>query len=230
MEAKALPFKAAETGSEGEGETGKRYFVRLNKSERAQHLIFVGCFVVLVVTGFMVKIPETIVSRIGEAKDVVFAIRSMLHRIAGAGMILTSLYHVFYLLYKPSGRRWLFDIIPKPSDLKEMITNMLYLLGIREHPPEFDRFCYKHKMEYGALIAGTMLMSATGMLLWTEYLWDKFILDIAALVHGMEATLAGLAIIVWHLFEVHLKPRKFPIDNMWLTGLMDEEEMKEEHP
>ena len=73
-------------------------------------------------------------------------------------------------------------------------------------------------------------MAVTGILLWTEYLWDKFILDIAILVHGMEAILACLAIMVWHLYEVHLRPHKFPIDNMWITGVINEEEMKEEYP
>ena len=45
----------------------------------------------------------------------------------------------------------------------------------------------------------------------------------------MEAVLAGLAIIVWHLYEVHFKPGKASTDSMWLTGLMDEHHMKEEH-
>ena len=78
--------------------------------------------------------------------------------------------------------------------------------------------------------AGSTLMSLSGLLLWTEYRWSKFILDIAKIVHGMEAILACLAIIVWHLYEVHLRPHKFPIDNLWITGVIDEEEMKAEHP
>ena len=57
-----------------------------------------------------------------------------------------------------------------------------------------------------------------------------FILDIATLLHEMEAILACLSIMVWHIYEVHLRPHKFPIDNMWITGLIDEEEMKEEYP
>ena len=85
-------------------------------------------------------------------------------------------------------------------------------------------------MEYLALFAGTTLMSITGLLMWSESFWSKFILDLSTVVHGMEAILACLAIIVWHLYEVHLRPHKFPIDNMWITGVIDEEEMKEEFP
>lgn len=230
MEAKAvIALRPVEVESGVDTTIEKRYFVRLNESERAQHIIFVGCFVILIVTGFMVKLPDWIVDKLGETKNIVFSVRSILHRLAGVVMILTSVYHVYYLLFKPSGRRWLFDILPRPGDLKDMIMNMLYLLGVRDAPPAFDRFSYKQKLEYGALIAGTVLMSLTGLLLWTEYLWDKFILDIASLVHGMEAILAGLAIMVWHMYEVHFKSHKFPLDNLWLTGVIDEEEMKEEH-
>ena len=84
-------------------------------------------------------------------------------------------------------------------------------------------------MEYGALIAGTTLMSMTGLIMWSESYWSKFIFDIATLVHSMEAILASLAIMIWHLYEIHLKPHKSPIDNTWITGLIDEEEMKEEY-
>jgi len=211
-------------------ETNDRYFVRLNSNEKLQHIIFVICFIILVITGFMIKVPEDMVQYLGGAKGTIFILRGILHRTAGTVMILVSLYHVYYLLFKPAGRRYLVDMIPKPKDVKDLIENLKYFLGIKENPPEFDRFSYKHKMEYGALIAGTTLMSITGLLLWFEYFWAKFYLDIACLVHGMEAILACLAIMVWHMYEVHLRPHKFPIDNMWLTGVIEEEEMKEEYP
>ena len=143
-------------------------------------------------------------------------------------MILVSLYHVFYLLFRPAGRRWLMDMLPRFKDLTDMFGTMLYYLGMKDKHPDYDRFYYKQKLEYGALIAGATLMSVTGLLLWSEELWPKFLLDIATIVHGMEAVLACLAIMVWHLYEVHLRPRKFPIDNLWITGVIDEEEMREE--
>jgi cytochrome b subunit of formate dehydrogenase len=211
-------------------EDKKLYFVRLTYSERVQHMIFVICFIVLVITGFMLKIPAEMVERLGEVGGVVFYYRSIIHRTAGVTMILISLYHVYYLAFRPSGRRWFVDMFPRVKDITDMIKNIRYYLGLEDQPPEFDRFCYKHKLEYFALIAGTLLMAATGLLLWMESFWHKFILDIAVLVHGMEAILASLAIMVWHLYEVHLRPHKFPLDNMWITGFIDEEEMQEEYP
>jgi cytochrome b subunit of formate dehydrogenase len=213
-----------------EDESGGISFIRLNLSERVQHMIFLISFIVLVITGFMVKIPEEVVIVLGSAGEKVFFIRKVLHRVAGVAMILISIYHVYYIFFKAPGRRWIKDINVRLGDFKGMYNNILYFVGRREEPPEFDRFCYKHKIEYFALIAGTILMSVTGVMLWTEFQWDKLFLDIAAIVHGMEAILASLAIIVWHLYEVHLRPRKFPVGDLWITGVIDEEEMKEEYP
>ena len=212
-----------------EGVTGSRYFVRLNYSEKTQHMVFAACFIVLVVTGFMLKIPDSIVKSFGTAGEIVFSYRSILHRTAGSIMILVGVYHFYYLVFKRAGRRWLIDMLPRLKDLLDMRDNFLYYINIRKEPPEFDRFCYKHKIEYGALIAGTTIVSATGLILWSQYKWSKFVVDIATLVHGMEAILACLAIMIWHFYEIHFRPHKFPLDKTWLTGVIDEEEMKEEY-
>jgi len=223
---KAIKIEAHE---EVQDVPGERYFIRLNRSEKIQHMIFAGCFIALVVTGFITKIPEEIIAHLGKYREPIFYYRSILHRIAGVVLICVCLYHVYYLFLKPAGRRWLVDMLPRQKDVLDMLFNLLYYLGLKKEAPEFDRFSYKHKMEYGALIAGSTLMSVSGLILWTEYRWVKFIVDIAAVVHRMEAVLACLAIIVWHLYEVLLKPGRSFFNDMWRTGLMTEEEMKEEH-
>lgn len=206
------------------------YFVRLNLSERVQHFILVVCFVVLVITGFMLNIPEETVEVLGDAGETVFFWRSALHRIAGTLMILVSIYHVYYITCTKAGRSWISDMMFRMKDIGEMRDTLGYYMGLMDTHPEYDRFCYKHKFEYFALFFGNTVMGITGLLLWTEVRWSKFVLDISTLIHGMEAILASLAIIVWHMYEVHLRPHKFPADNLWLTGIIDEEEMKEEYP
>ena len=228
MENKALALDD-ETVPETERVSDRRYFVRLNYAERVQHMIFAVCFIVLVITGFMLKIPDHIVAYFGPAGEDVFSSRSLLHRTAGVIMILVCFYHVYYLFLKAPGRRWLIDMLPRPKDLWDMRDNFLYYINIKKEPPEFDRFCYKHKIEYGALIAGTTIVSVTGLILWSQSNWSKFVVDIATLVHGMEAILACLAIMIWHFYEIHFRPHKFPLDKTWLTGVIDEEEMKEEY-
>ena len=229
MEARTAVLDEGIETETGEETAGALYFVRLNRSERTQHMIFMICFVVLAVTGFMLKVPESAVAQFGSLGQAVFHWRSLVHRVAGATLILVSTYHLFWLVFTAAGRRWLWDMLPRWKDARDLVENMLYHFNVRKEPPEYDRFNYKQKMEYGALIAGNTLMSISGLLLWWESYWDKFILDIAAIVHSREAVLACLAIIVWHMYEIHLKPHKSPIDKVWITGVIDEEEMKAEY-
>jgi cytochrome b subunit of formate dehydrogenase len=204
-------------------------FVRMNYSERMQHLIFMVCFFVLAITGFMAKTPEELVNMLGKAGEAVFYWRGILHRIAGIVITMVSLYHIYFLIFTDAGHRWLADMKPGLRDLKDIAANIKYYLGIKDSPPEFDRFTYKHKIEYFALIIGSILMTVTGIILWLESRWSKFILDIGILIHSMEAILACLAVVVWHFYEVHIRPGKSPTDITWFTGVIDEHEMKEEY-
>ena len=81
------------------------YFVRLNNDEIRQHFVFVICFIVLAITGVMDWLPERTYQFLGDAKETVFVIRSAVHRTFGTIMVLTSIYHVFYLLFRKAGRR-----------------------------------------------------------------------------------------------------------------------------
>jgi hypothetical protein len=51
----------------------------------------------------------------------------------------------------------------------------------------------------------------------------------AQLAHGEEATLAGLALFVWHFYNVHLRPSIFPMSWTWLDGKIGIEQLREEH-
>jgi formate dehydrogenase gamma subunit len=213
---------AAETG------TPTRLFIRLNRSESNQHLVVAGAFIVLAATGFMLYLPESVLEQVA-LRETVFGIRRWVHRIAGVVLILASLYHIFYVAFVPAGRRWLRDMWPRRKDATDLAQNLSYFLGRRQHPPEFDRFGYQAKVEYYALILTNALMAMSGVMLWTESMWSKFVLDIALVIHGMEAVLACLALMVWHLYRVHLRPREFPLDRTWRAPVLDEKTMQEEH-
>ena len=51
--------------------------------------------------------------------------------------------------------------------------------------------------------------------------------DIATLVHGMEAILACLAIMIWHFYEIHFRPHKFPLDKIELPKGYLEDDMED---
>ena len=203
--------------------------VRLNAQERIQHLLTFITFVLLVVTGYMLRMPEEWILKFGSWGETIFYYRGIIHRVAGVLMIATGVYHVIYLVACKSGRSFMFDMIPVWKDVVDIFQNLAYYLGLRSEPPKLRRFDYREKAEYLALVAGTIIISVTGIFLWTEVYWSKFILDLSILIHGMEAILATLAIIVWHFYAVHWKPGQFPMSNVWIDGKMSNHHLLEEH-
>jgi cytochrome b subunit of formate dehydrogenase len=131
------------------------------------------------------------------------------------------------------GRQMVADLFPTAKDGFDMIQNTLYLAGLRRTPPQFARFGYIEKAEYWALIWGTIVMTATGFLLWFEnsamQVLPKWALDLATLVHYYEAWLAFLAIVVWHLYQNILNPDVYPMNWTWLTGRISDEQLRHEH-
>ncbi|MDH7571456.1 MAG: hypothetical protein QHJ73_17920, partial [Armatimonadota bacterium] len=160
--------------------------------------------------------------------------RAFLHRVGAVMMIGLSLYHVGFLLGTPRGRYELRELIPTKKDLVDLVHHLLYYLALRREPPRFGRFAYHEKFEYLAVVWGTVIMATTGLMLWFEVramaYFPKWVLDVCRVVHSYEALLAVLAIIISHLYHVHLRPGAFPMSRVWLDGRISESEMKEHHP
>ena len=148
--------------------TTSKLYVRMTRNERFQHLALLTSFLTLVLTGFMLKFPdswwvEAIRSVVGSGFT---NARGLIHRIAGSVMILDALYHLYYVSFTQRGRQFIKDMIPKLQDAKDAAAAVRYYLGSSEMPPRFARFSYVEKAEYWALIWGTVVMAATGLLLW----------------------------------------------------------------
>jgi len=76
------------------------------------------------------------------------------------------------------------------------------------------------------------LIGGTGLILWVPTLFTRWlpgwVLNCATVIHSIEALLAASVIFLVHFFNTHLRPGKFPIDMVMLTGQMPESEMIEE--
>ncbi len=212
-----------------------RLYVRMTVNERLQHATLVLSFVTLVVTGFMLRYPDAWwVLKLRGWSDHLFAWRGVLHRVAGVTMLLGSGWHVGYLACTRRGRQLFRDLLPRLGDATDALGVLRYNLGLSAEKPRFGRFSYIEKSEYWALIWGTLIMGATGAVLWFENtsigLLTKRGYDISRTVHFYEAILATLAIIAWHLYFVVFNPDVYPMNLSWLTGRMSEKEMHDEHP
>ena len=123
---------------------------------------------------------------------------------------------------------------PTLNDVRDVVTTLRYNLGFAAKPPQFGRFDYRQKFEYWGLIFGSMVIIITGFILAFPLAFTKILPGqvVAAAVefHGYEATLAVLTILIWHLYDVILKPSIFPADNSIFTGKISRERIEEEHP
>jgi cytochrome b subunit of formate dehydrogenase/nitrate/TMAO reductase-like tetraheme cytochrome c subunit len=212
-----------------------RLYLRMSLNERLQHGTLLISFITLVITGFMLRFPDAwwVVS-LRDLSPVVFDLRGIVHRVAGVVLIVVSLYHIYYVLFVPRGKQLLRDLLPVRQDLRDMGNVVSFNLGLRKEKPELGRFSYVEKSEYWALVWGTAIMGATGIILWFDNtflgLLTKLWWDVSRTVHYYEAWLATLAIVVWHFYFVIFNPDTYPMNLAWWKGTLTEEEMEEEHP
>jgi cytochrome b subunit of formate dehydrogenase len=204
--------------------------MRMTPNQRGQHLILFSSFIVLVITGFALKYPDSWFAQLLGMSE---RLRSVVHRVAGVALIAAGIYHVFYLAAAREGRRLLRDIAPAPHDFIDAIDAMLYYMGLRSQKPKFARFNYAEKAEYWALVWGTALMGLTGVMLWAKVwvgnLLARWWVDVATAIHFYEAILATLAIVVWHFYQVFFDPDVYPMNSAWWDGKMPIEHYREEH-
>ncbi len=218
-----------------EPHAGRGLYLRMTIGERLQHGALMVSFILLVVTGFMLRYPDAWwVLALRRFSPATFDVRSKLHRISAVVMVASSLYHIAYVTLTVRGRQFLRDIWWRRQDLRDAIAVLRYNTGLSAEKPKFDRFSYIEKSEYWALVWGTFVMAATGTIMWFDNtfigLLTKLGYDVSRVIHFYEAWLATLAILVWHLYYVIFNPDTYPMNMAWLTGTLTEREMEEEHP
>jgi cytochrome b subunit of formate dehydrogenase len=206
------------------------FMVRMTDNQRWQHVVLLASFIVLVVTGFALKFPN---SWIADVLGMGERLRSIVHRVAGVILIGAGIYHVLYLAVTKDGRRLIRDFAPVPRDAFDAWGTMRYYLGLRKERPKFGRFSYGEKAEYWALVWGTALMGVTGIMLWAKVwvgdLIARWWIDVATAIHFYEAILATLAILVWHFYQVFFDPDVYPMNWAWWDGKMPVEHYRHEH-
>jgi formate dehydrogenase gamma subunit len=211
------------------GSTG-RPVVRMSLSQRWQHALLALNFIALAVTGFALKFPESWLARLLGSSE---PFRRWSHRIAGVLLLLVGVYHLIYLVVTKDGRKLVVDFMPLKKDLADVVGTVRWLLGLRKEKPQIGRFGYAEKMEYWAVIWGTIIMGVTGLMVWfkmevTQWL-PRWVVDVALTIHYYEAILACLAIIVWHFYHVMFDPDVYPVNLACWDGKVSRHWQAEEH-
>ena len=193
---------------------------RMSVLFRITHGVAAVSFMVLVISGFALKYPESWWADLVQIADGEF--RGLIHRIAAVGLIGACVFHFGHLAVSARARRQMAGMLPGVADFKEFAHRISYNLGRRSEPPAPVRLGYVEKIEYWAALWGTAITAITGFVLWFENFTlanlPGWVPEAATVLHFLEAILATLAILIWHFYFVIFDPAVYPMDTAWLTG------------
>ena len=221
-----------------------------------QHFLVSTTFLVLASTGLPLHFSDVfwapyLIALFGGVDTARF-----IHRIAAYTMMATAIYHLITVI-GGTIRKVLkneFDYkrtqIPRPKDLFDMLHDIKFFLGLEPFRPKMEKFTYKQKLHYLAIIWGTTVLAVAGTaLLFPDIVariipeaifkilpraaaeggFPSLFQDIARLMHADEAVMALIVLAFWHLANVHIVPGRFPFQWTFLTGRITREHQIEEH-
>jgi len=207
-----------------------RSYLRFAIPQRIEHWVFVFSMATMAITGLAQKfatnsISQSIISLLGGVEST-----RNIHHIAAIVMMILTIIHIGVVGYKVYVLRLPMSMLPGLGDVRAAWQWLLYNLGFSKLPPQEGRYTFAEKAEYWAVVWGTVIMAFTGFMMWnpiaTTQVLPGDVIPAAKAAHGGEALLAVLAIIVWHLYHVHIRHLNLSM----FTGKLSEEEMLAEHP
>ncbi len=223
---KPIPETPLNTASPEEKVT----YTRFDISQRIEHIAFLLSFSILGLTGLIQKfaanpVSDSLILALGGIERV-----RLIHHYSAIVMMIVSGYHILVVAYRLFVLRVPWTMFPVIEDLQHLINDILYFIGIRKHRGYYGRYNYAEKVEYLAVVWGTVIMGITGFMMWnplstTRLLPGEFV-PAAKAAHGAEAILAVLAIVIWHFYHVHIKH----FNKSMFNGKLTRTEMKHEHP
>jgi len=205
-------------------------YLRFPLFRRIEHWVMALSFTILAVTGLPQKYAENPISEfvLGLFGGIEGA--RIVHRIAAVALALIAIWHVGYAVWHLFVRREKATMMLNKDDAFNAWETLKYNLGRKDERPKQGYYTFEEKIEYWALIWGTMVMVATGFFLWNPITAARSLpgewIPAAKAAHGGEALLAVLAIILWHLY--HVLVRTF--NRSMFNGYLTREQMEHEHP
>lgn len=211
------------------GAIAQHYFERFTLGQRWEHHLFVVSFTVLLFTGLpqmyrAAPWSQVILSTPEQVKNFQFV-----HHVAAAVLILEVVYHLAHNLRLLVRRRLPPNLFVSWRDVRDAGQMLKYLLFLSDKKPLFGKYNFEQKITYWFLFFGIGILMATGVVLWFPVFFTRFlpggIIPAAKLAHGTEAVIAGIFVLIWHFYHVHVERLNLSI----FTGHLIESDLKEFH-
>lgn len=206
---------------------------RFTLGQRIEHILLIISFNVLAFTGlpqkyFYTSWADRIIRLMGGIERT-----RVIHRTFAVLLIGQALFHVGAVLAARFTGRERGEMGVTIRDVRGIIGDVGYLLGLRPTKPAFGRYDYRQKLEYWAVVWGTVIMAATGLIMWfpeaVTRVLPGVLIPAARVAHGGEALLAVFAVIIWHFYNAHFRPDIFPMDPAMWTGEIPLDRLRHDH-
>ena len=210
--------------------TVTKAYLRFPIARRIEHWVMMLSFTLLGLTGLPQRFPEAGISQ--AILGVLGGIQGVrtIHHTSAIVMMFGTAWHILVMGYSVFVLRDKMSMLPTLQDAKDGLQALLYNIGFAKTYPQMGRYTFEEKMEYWAFVWGALVMGATGFMMWNPITATKFLpgefVPAAKAAHGNEAVLAVLAIIIWHMYGVHIKR----LNKAMFNGMQTEAEMLHEHP
>jgi cytochrome b subunit of formate dehydrogenase/mono/diheme cytochrome c family protein len=204
--------------------------LRFSVAYRIEHWVLTLSFGLLALTGLVQSFMDygfarQIIGFLGGIENV-----RLIHHLSAIVMMLQTIYHLGTVGYRMLVERQRMTMLPGKDDVVNALQALRYNLGLAKSAAREGRYTFAEKLEYWAVIWGTVVMGATGFMLWNPIATTKILpgdfVPAAKAAHAKEALLAVLAILIWHFYHAHLRHLNLSI----FTGFLTREEVEEEHP
>lgn len=205
------------------------HYRRFTTGQIVQHWILTVSFALLAITGLPQRYPlsfwaDALIGVLGGIEAA-----RIIHRIAAAVLAVAFFYHLVDVAYSIFVLRVRPSMLPGLRDAKDLLHIFRYNLGLTRERPKLPRYNVVEKLEYWALIWGSVVMGLTGFLLWNPIAAARLlpgeIIPASLAAHSAEALLAVAAIFIWHVYSVHIKTLNLAMFN----GKLSREQMESEH-
>lgn len=204
-------------------------YTRFTGGQRFEHIILLVTFTGLALTGLPQRYgdtawAQTMMAMMGGIESI-----RIVHRILATLLMVEAIFHGGVLSYKVFvlGRRA--TMMTGFKDIRDALDWVLFNLGLKREHPHMPRYNFGEKVEYLAVVWGTIVMVITGFIMWNPIASSSIMpgefIPAARAAHSGEALLAVVSIIIWHMWNVHF--RRF--NRSMFTGKLSREAMEEEH-
>lgn len=207
----------------------EKTFARFALGQRWEHAVLILSTFALLATGLPQKYRDMSWSQDLLSTPERLELIRQIHHIAAIILAFEAIYHIGRAIYLMTRRKMSAAMFPNMQDVSDAWNMLLYLVFLRKTKPAFGKYNFEQKVTYWFLFFGFALMGISGFIIWFPVQFTQFlpggVVPASKMAHSTEAVVAGIFIVVWHLYHVHIERLNLSI----FTGRLSEKEMREFH-